>query len=105
MAVVTFKIAGRPYKIACADSQQDHILELAQFVDEKANKLLDSVGFIPEAQLLAMVNIIVAQELFSAKKGQQGGNTSKEDSTQIIQIIDSLSTRISDLADVLKQDD
>ena len=104
MAVVTFKIAGRPYKIACADNQEDHIMELARFVDEKANKLLDSVGFIPEAQLLAMVNIIIAQELFSAKKGQQTG-TNKEDSTQIIQIIDSLSTRISDLADVLKQDD
>ena len=101
MAVVTFKIAGRPYKIACADNQENHILELAEFVDEKANKLLNSVGFIPEAQLLAMVNIIIAQELF--KKTNQGHTD--ENSDQIIQIIDSLSTRISDLADVLKQDD
>ena len=101
MAVVTFKIAGRPYKIACADNQENHILELAEFVDEKANKLLNSVGFIPEAQLLAMVNIIIAQELF--KKTNQGHTD--ENSDQIVQIIDSLSTRISDLADVLKQDD
>ena len=101
MAVVTFKIAGRPYKIACADNQENHILELAEFVDEKANKLLNSVGFIPEAQLLAMVNIIIAQELF--KKTNQGHTD--ENSDQIIQIIDSLSTRISDLADVLIQDD
>ena len=104
MAVVTFKIAGRPYKIACADNQENHIMELAQYVDEKANKLLDSVGFIPEAQLLAMVNIIIAQELFSLKKGHGESTSSKEESLHIVQIIDSLSTRISDLADVLKQD-
>ena len=104
MAVVTFKIAGRPYKIACADGQESHILELARFLDTKANALTKNIGFIPEGQLLAMVSILVAEELMHEKK--ETGRTSNSDSAnndQVTQIIGNLAIRISELADVLKK--
>ena len=104
MAVVTFKIAGRPYKIACSDGQENHILELARFLDTKANALTKNIGFIPEGQLLAMVSILVAEELMHEKKDP--GRTSNSDSDnneQVTQIIGNLAIRISELADVLKK--
>lgn len=104
MAVVTFKIAGRPYKIACADGQENHILELARFVDGKANALTKNIGFIPEGQLLAMVSILVAEELMNVKK--EPGHALESDSNnndQVTQFIGNLAIRISELADVLKK--
>ncbi len=104
MAVVTFKIAGRPYKIACADGQENHILKLAHFLDDKANALTKNIGFIPEAQLLAMVSILVAEELLKEKNDLSSSCKSEStEDTQVIQIIENLSTRISELADVLKK--
>lgn len=104
MAVVTFKIAGRPYKIACADGQENHILELARFLDDKANALTQNIGFIPEGQLLAMVSILVAEELMHLKKGAPTmTNTDSENMPQVTQIIGNLAIRISELADVLKK--
>lgn len=104
MAVVTFKIAGRPYKIACANGQENHILTLAAFLNEKADKLTSSIGFIPEGQLLAMVSILVAQELFSVKENVSSSpkSDSKVDE-QIPVFIDNLALRISELAEVLKK--
>lgn len=105
MAVVTFKIAGRPYKIACADGQENHILELARFVDGKANALTKNIGFIPEGQLLAMVSILVAEELMHEKKesGRISSHPDSDNNEQVTQIIGNLAIRISELADVLKK--
>ena len=105
MAVVTFKIAGRPYKIACADGQENHILELARFLDTKANALTQNIGFIPEGQLLAMVSILVAEELMHEKKesGRISSNPDSANNDQVTQIIGNLAIRISELADVLKK--
>ena len=104
MAVVTFKIAGRPYKIACADGQENHILTLAAFLNEKADKLTSSIGFIPEGQLLAMVSILVAQELFSIKENSSAVAQSESNfDEQVPAFIDNLAIRISELAEILKK--
>lgn len=103
MAVVSFKIAGRPYKIACADGQEAHILKLGDFLNEKADKLTASIGFIPEGQLLAMVSILVAQELFAAKNAQKTLSPDSMDTPQVTHFIDNLAIRISELAEILKK--
>ncbi len=106
MAVITFKIAGRPYKIACADGQESHILELSRFLDAKATALTKNIGFIPEGQLLAMVSILVAEELFNGKKAPESSSPASTESAndqQVTQIIGNLAIRISELAEVLKK--
>jgi cell division protein ZapA len=100
MAVVVLKIAGYSYKIACQDGQENHILELSEYLNEKALKLTNSIGYIPENQLLAMVSVLVAQELFAIKKNKN--SASVIDDTQI-EIIENLASKISELADILKK--
>lgn len=102
MSVVTLKIAGYSYKIACQDGQENHILELSEYLNEKATKLTSSIGYIPENQLLAMVSVLVAQELFSARKGVITKPSPSIDNAQI-EMIENLSSKISELADILKK--
>ena len=102
MSVVTLKIAGYSYKIACQDGQENHILELAEYLNEKATKLTGSIGYIPENQLLAMVSVLVAQELFATKKAGISCANSGIDKAQI-EMIENLSSKISELADILKK--
>ena len=102
MSVVTLKIAGYSYKIACQDGQENHIQELAEYLNEKATKLTNSIGYIPENQLLAMVSVLVAQELFSEKKRTIKSSLPTIDSTQV-ELIENLSSKISELAMILKK--
>ena len=101
MSVVTLKIAGYSYKIACQDGQENHVLELANYLDEKATKLKSSIGYIPENQLLAMVSVLVAQELFAARQSKTDGVA--VDKAQI-DIIENLSTKVLELATLLKKE-
>ena len=100
MSVVILNIADYSYKIACQDGQENHIRELASFLDSKAKKLLTSVGGdIPESQLLAMVSVLVAQELFNAKHQQ---TSCSEADTAIENVLDELTKRVNLLTEKLK---
>ncbi|MBP5534635.1 MAG: cell division protein ZapA [Alphaproteobacteria bacterium] len=103
MSVVTLKIAGYAYKIACQDGQENRILELAGYLDEKATKLKNSIGYIPENQLLAMVSVLVAQELFALRQ-EKASNTSATIDKAQIDIIENLSTKVLELATLLKKE-
>ena len=101
MSVVTLNIAGYSYKIACQDGQEEHIMDLAKFLDEKATKLTNSIGYIQENQLLAMVSVLVAQELFTLKKAG-ASNTPAAIDDSLIEKLNNVSLKISELASVLK---
>ena len=68
MAQVTIQINGREYAIACGDGEEGHIFELARILDDKAKLLTGGGTQVNENQLLAMVSLLVADELQDAKK-------------------------------------
>lgn len=69
MAQITITINSREYAVACEDGQETHILELAQILDQKAKMLTHAMGQINENMLLAMVGLLLADELAELKKG------------------------------------
>jgi cell division protein ZapA len=69
MAQVTVTINSREYGIACGDGQEAHIIKLSRMLDEKAKRLISSSGQINENMLLAIVGLLIADELEDAKKG------------------------------------
>ncbi len=69
MAQITITINSREYAVACEDGQEMHILELAQVLDSKAKMLTQATGQINENMLLAMVGLLLADELTELKKG------------------------------------
>ena len=68
MAQVTITINSREYAVACEDGQEVRILQLARILDEKARLLTQGGGQVNENMLLAMVGLLLADELTELKK-------------------------------------
>ncbi len=68
MAQVTVTINSREYAIACENGQEARIIQLAGVLEEKARLLKDISGQINENMLLAMIGILVADDLLEARK-------------------------------------
>ncbi len=71
MAQVTITINKREYAIACENGEEIQILKLGRMLDEKAKVLTDALGHINESQLLAMVGLLMADELTELRKSAQ----------------------------------
>ena len=59
MAQVDVAINGRNYRVACDDGQEDHLRQLAEYVDRRVMELVESVGQIGEARLVVMVSLLI----------------------------------------------
>lgn len=106
MAQVTISINSREYAIACEDGQEARILQLSQVLDEKAKQLTDGTGQISESMLLAMIGLLLADELGELKKSKGIPESSSAAELEKLQhtddelagIIKSLSDRLKVLA-------
>lgn len=68
MAQVIISINNREYPIACENGQEARIMQLSQILEQKAQMLKDFSGRISESMFLAMIGILVADDLFEARK-------------------------------------
>lgn len=71
MAQVIITVNGREYPIACENGQEARIMQLAQILEQKAEMLKSFSGKISENMFLAMIGILVADDLFEARKNTQ----------------------------------
>lgn len=69
MAQVTITINSREYAIACEDGQEVRIMQLSRLMNEKAKLLNAASGQVNESMLLAMIGLLLADELSELKKG------------------------------------
>lgn len=67
-ARVSISIVNRSYEIACDEGQEQEVLQLAAEVDQRAGELLQQVGQVGDARLLAMVAIQMVDELKEARQ-------------------------------------
>lgn len=69
MGQVTIIIDKREYAITCGDGQEEHILQLGRFLDEKAKQFFGNSSSINENMKLAMLGLFLADELSDMKAG------------------------------------
>ena len=62
MATVSVTIAGRVYRMACAEGEEAHLEGLAQVVDAKINELRGAFGEIGDQRLTVMASISILDE-------------------------------------------
>lgn len=67
MARVSITINANTYEIACADGEEQHILDLAQVLDGRVGELVAAIGQAGEARLLAMLGLLMADEVAELK--------------------------------------
>jgi cell division protein ZapA len=63
MAHVNATIAGRQFRLACEDGQEDHLLALSKDMDERIAQLRAKFGEIGDTRLTVMASLMVADEL------------------------------------------
>jgi cell division protein ZapA len=68
MAQVTATIAGRQYRLACEDGQEEHLQLLAKDLDERIEELRKKFGEIGDTRLTVMAALMVADELSEAAR-------------------------------------
>ena len=66
MAQVNATIAGRQFRLACEDGQEDHLQSLAKGMDERIAHLRAKFGEIGDTRLTVMAALMVADELSEA---------------------------------------
>ena len=68
MAQVNVKIAGRLYRMACADGEEDHLIGLAARLDGRIGELRGSFGEIGDSRITVMAALTIADQLAEAER-------------------------------------
>ncbi|MGY8985415.1 MAG: cell division protein ZapA [Sphingomonadales bacterium] len=66
MGQVSVNINNHNYTLACRDGEEDRLIELASFVNKKAENLTKNLGNVGENRLLLMSALLMADELKEA---------------------------------------
>lgn len=64
---LNLSIAGREYRVACAEHEKDQLLTCARYVDQKMSAIQVGNKVLGADRVAVLVALQIAQELFSAK--------------------------------------
>lgn len=106
MAQVSVTINGRAYQIACDDGQEEHLRQLAGYIDRRVAELVAAMGQIGDMRLLVMVSLLIADELSEVtrqlddtrKTSDDARSTASKADAQAASALESIATRIEDIA-------
>ena len=62
MPEVQIEIGGRVFEVACQEGEQHFLRAAAQMLDEQARVLVGQAGRIPEARMLLMSGLMLADK-------------------------------------------
>lgn len=112
MGEVNLDINGRTYGVVCDDGQEDRVIEVGQYVNQRARDIAAAGAAANDTHLLALTSLLLADEIkeLQNSKGitpQMAANmpqrVSEEDEKLIIEAIDHLAARIETVADRLQK--
>ena len=105
MARVDISLNGRIYPIACEDGQENRVREMAAYVDRKFAELRNSGHAATDMHLLAMVTLLVADELFDARAAvrDQENDAAPNEDPVVAAAVESLAARVESIADRLER--
>ena len=62
MPEVVIQIGGRSFEVACAEGEEHYLLSAAKMLDNEAQVLADQIGRMPEARMLLMAGLMLADK-------------------------------------------
>lgn len=92
MSVVSIPIVNRNYQMGCEDGQEGRLIELGRMVDARARQILDKIGPLPEASLLATLCIVLVDEI---QNKNQKPEITEEDLREILARIREIKHKMS----------
>jgi cell division protein ZapA len=99
MAEVELNIAGRAYRIACRDGEEENLQTAARMVDQKSREALAGLGALSEARQLLFAALLLADQLIEKKGTQPPG---PDDA--LAEKAEAVANRLERLADTLERE-
>lgn len=114
MAQVEVTVNDREYLVACEDGEEEHLLELAGYLNRSVIELVQSIGQVGEARLMLMAGLLIADELFESRNSVErleldiagtklaGDKAAGEMVKAANTVIDRIALRLDNIADRLQ---
>ncbi|MEM9577194.1 MAG: cell division protein ZapA [Pseudomonadota bacterium] len=67
MPEVQVSIGGREFEVACQEGEEHYLRTAAKLLDDEATVLSDQVGRLPEARMLLMAGLMLADKTASVE--------------------------------------
>ena len=67
MAEIDLYIAGRSYRVACRDGEEEALQAAARLVDAKSREALAGLGTLSEARQLLFASLLLADQLMEQR--------------------------------------
>jgi cell division protein ZapA len=101
MAEVDVIIAGRPYKVACRDGEEETLRAAARLVDSKSREAIAGLGTLSEARQLLFAGLLLADQLIDQNPGAA---TPAGSDPELAARAERLAQRLESLADHLERE-
>ena len=103
MAEVDIEIAGRRYKVACRDGEEQNLRHAAEMVDAKSREALAGLGALSEGRTLLFASLLLADQLIE-KRGVVTPPPPMPPDPQVVRRVDALAERLERLAGHLEKE-
>ena len=99
MSEVELSIAGRPYKVACRNGEEDTLRAAGALVDAKTREALAGLGTLSESRQLLFAALLLADQIIDGREVDlpTGPDPELVERTQL------LAERLETLADALER--
>ncbi|MEM9550328.1 MAG: cell division protein ZapA [Pseudomonadota bacterium] len=72
MPEVTIHIGGRNFDVACQEGEESYLHSAAKMLDDEAQVLSDQIGRMPEARMLLMAGLMLADKTAAVEDRVRG---------------------------------
>ena len=98
MAEVELTIAGRAYRVACRQGEEDNLRAAAALVDAKSKEALAGLGTLSESRLLLFASLLLADQIVDGREVELPSGPDPELAERATKIAE----RLESLADALE---
>ena len=103
MSMVEITFNGRKHQVQCGDGEEPRLRRLAAYVDSCAAKLQQQHGQLPDAKVLLLTSLLVADELSDAydeikRLKAQAADVDRRAEDEAAKALDRITSRLEQLA-------
>jgi cell division protein ZapA len=99
MAEVELIIAGRPYRVACRNGEEETLRQAGALVDAKSREALAGLGTLSESRQLLFAALLLADQIVDGREFE----VPKAPDDELVRRTHNLAERLESLADRLEQ--
>jgi cell division protein ZapA len=101
MAEVELTIAGRSYRVACRNGEEDNLIKAGALVDAKSREALAGLGTLSESRQLLFAALLLADQIVDGREVELPATTDPV----LVERTERLAERLESLADALERTD